>query len=240
MKKFAVLDIETKPNVEKALELAKPFDPADVKTGNMGEEKAQAKIAKARADYEANIKDKASLHPWSGEIVAIGLRKFLDPNCEERSTFIRDTYHFEGGEKELIEDFWDQYLGLPADCRVYFWSGCGNRSDNFDLDFLEFRSWVLGVKVPDSVRTPLNGKMIKDLTPIFLQGRYNEYCSLERAARRLGVFDPLFHNKKEDFPDAKDIWKCFESDDKTDRIVAFNYLHNDLILTESVAKVIGR
>src|SRR3974390_1630473 len=73
-----VFDVETGPLAESELSaLLPPFDPAEVKTGNL---KDPAKIAEKLADAEVNHRrnffDNAALDPLTGRVVAIGMLVF--------------------------------------------------------------------------------------------------------------------------------------------------------------------
>ncbi len=63
--KTIVFDIETGPLPESELvALVPPFDPAEVKTGNIKDpEKIAAKIAEAEANHRCDFFDKAALDP---------------------------------------------------------------------------------------------------------------------------------------------------------------------------------
>ena len=70
-----LFDIETGPLPESELAgLLPPFDPAEVKTGNIKDpEKIAAKIAEAESNHKRDFIEKAALDPLSGRVIAIGL-----------------------------------------------------------------------------------------------------------------------------------------------------------------------
>ena len=70
-----VFDIETGPLPESELAaVMPPFDPAEVKTGNLKDpEKVAAKIAEAEANHRRDFFDKAALDPLTGRVVAVGV-----------------------------------------------------------------------------------------------------------------------------------------------------------------------
>lgn len=73
-----VFDVETGPLAEGELSaLLPPFDPAEVKTGNLKDpDKIAAKIAEAEANHRRDFVDKAALDPLTGRVVAIGVLVF--------------------------------------------------------------------------------------------------------------------------------------------------------------------
>ena len=64
-----VFDVETGPLAESELSaLLPPFDPAEVKTGNIKDpEKVAAKIAEAEASHRREFFDKAALEAWQAK-----------------------------------------------------------------------------------------------------------------------------------------------------------------------------
>lgn len=73
--KTIFFDIETGPLPENELAaLMPPFDPSEVKTGNIKDpEKIAAKIAEAEVNHKRDFIEKAALDPLTGRVVAIGL-----------------------------------------------------------------------------------------------------------------------------------------------------------------------
>ena len=72
-----IYDIETGPLPEADLAaLLPPFDPTDIKTGNLKDpEKIAAKLAEAEMNHRRNFFEQAALDPLTGRVVAIGLLK---------------------------------------------------------------------------------------------------------------------------------------------------------------------
>lgn len=233
-KEYSVLDIETRPKNALALALAKPFDPESIKTGNLGPDKAKEKVAAARAAHEFNIKDKAALHPWSAEICAIAFYDSWNPEVEPT------VFHFED-EKQTLEMVWQRVREQRHDRGFFYWPGKSGRR-GFDLDFLEYRSWILGVEIP-MINTNLeHSKGIRNLTHTYLHEAYNEYCSLEIAALRLGCYsdDPNLA-KKDDFEfEAKNFHAYLDSGNLGQQQQALAYVKNDVRLTMAIANKIVR
>src|SRR6516225_3683073 len=113
-----------------------PFDPAEVKTGNLKDpDKIAAKLAEAQANHRRDFFERAALDPLTGRVVAIGL------------------LHLAGGAFEVIGHD-DEAQTLRE-----FWSACrgdmnrinqmvGFNTFQFDLPFLFRRSWKHRVEVP--------------------------------------------------------------------------------------------
>src|SRR5262245_13453189 len=70
-----IFDVETGPLADSELSaLLPPFDPAEVKTGNLKDpSKIAEKIAEAEANHRRDFFDKAALDPLTGRVVAIGM-----------------------------------------------------------------------------------------------------------------------------------------------------------------------
>src|SRR5476651_2330269 len=70
-----VFDLETGPLAESELSaLLPPFDPADVKTGNLKDPaKIAEKIAEAEANHKRDFIERAALDPLTGRVLAIGV-----------------------------------------------------------------------------------------------------------------------------------------------------------------------
>ena len=73
-----VFDVETGPLAESELSaLLPPFDPAEVRTGNLKDPaKIAEKIAEAEANHRREFFDRAALDPLTGRVVAIGMLVF--------------------------------------------------------------------------------------------------------------------------------------------------------------------
>ena len=70
-----LFDIETAPLPESELAaLVPPFDPAEVRTGNLKDpDKIAAKLAEAEANHRRDFIERAALDPLTGRVLAIGL-----------------------------------------------------------------------------------------------------------------------------------------------------------------------
>ena len=148
--------------------LAKEFDPSEVKHANMKDPvKIAAKIEADRQKFEAKkasvadeietkreeafekFKDKATLSPLTGQVLAIG---WLNPEdsvyaCE----FISDNPVAPVLEKELIENF----LGLADAVLSDSGSLVGHNIIGFDLPFLLRRGLKYGFRPPKSITNAL-------------------------------------------------------------------------------------
>ena len=70
-----VFDVETGPLAESELSaLLPPFDPAEVKTGNLKDPaKIAEKLAEAEANHRRDFIERAALDPLTGRVIAIGM-----------------------------------------------------------------------------------------------------------------------------------------------------------------------
>src|SRR6516162_3865548 len=124
-----IFDVEPRPLADSELSaLLPPFDPAEVKTGNL---KDPAKIAEKLADAEANHRrdffDKAALDPLTGRVIAIGM---LDLETDKFFIIGHDD------EARTLGEFWQAARGDMGRINPLI----GFNICNFDLPFLIRRS----------------------------------------------------------------------------------------------------
>jgi len=197
---FAVWDIETGPLDDETLRrLCPPFEPpphpgefdaAAVKCGNLGADKARAKIEEKRREHKAAVasyaadcerlkvehfqkfKGDAALDATTGHVVAIGVmvgQKTII-NCDD--------------EERGLRIFWAVVTGNILAGRPMV----GHNIHGFDLPFCFNRSRILGVQVPMGVRQ--NGRwnpLFVDLQREWTFGAYGEYVSLNTLAAAFGL-----------------------------------------------------
>jgi uncharacterized protein YprB with RNaseH-like and TPR domain len=217
MKQTILFDVETGPLPESELAaLLPPFDPAEVKVGNLKDpEKIAAKIAEAEANHRRDFFENAALDPLSGRVVAIGMlrqdtREFVAVGHED--------------EARTLAEFWSA-------CRAEIVHGSqlvGFNIFQFDLPFLLRRSWKHRVLVPLGLR---RGRYwcehLGDLREIWQCGDRMARGSLDSIAKHLGVGE-----KTGEGNDFAKLWA-------TDRQQAIAYLRNDLELTAKIAEALG-
>ncbi len=214
-------DIETAPLPEAELAaLVPPFDPAEVKTGNLKDpDKITAKIAEAEANHRREFFDRAALDPLTGRVLAIGLYEF-------DSSGQGGVFRILGREDEagLLSEFWDALRGEMG--RVN--TAVGFNIFAFDLPFLIRRSWKHRLKVPLGIRRGRYwGDQLVDLRDLWQLGDRQARGSLDSIAKHLGV-----GAKNGDGKAFAGLWQ-------SDRASAEAYLRNDLELTVKVAEVLG-
>lgn len=210
-----IYDIETAPLPEKELAaILPPFDPAEVKTGNIKDpEKVAAKIAEAEANHHRDALERAALDPLTGRVLAIGLLSAAGVVILENEN-----------EAALLEAFWNACRS--GDGRIT--QMVGFNSNVFDLPFLIRRSWKHRVPIPPGLRRGRywNEAMV-DLHEIWQLGDRMAKGSLDSIAKHLGVGAKT--------GDGKDFAALY----RTDRPKALAYLRNDLDMTYRVAVRLG-
>jgi uncharacterized protein YprB with RNaseH-like and TPR domain len=215
--KTIFFDIETGPLPENELAaLMPPFDPAEVKTGNIKDpEKIAAKIAEAEVNHKRDFIEKAALDPLTGRVVAIGL---LDASTGQFSVIGHDD------EAKTLAEFWDACRGEMM--RIH--QMVGFNTYQFDLPFLIRRSWKHRVLVPFGIRRGRywSDQMI-DLRDGWQLGDRQARGSLDAIAKHLGL-----GGKNGDGKEFATLWQ-------NDRAKAIAYLRNDLELTAKIAEVLG-
>lgn len=218
-----VFDIETRPG-DQIDHLIPPFDPAEVKVGNMKDpELIRAKIQDAEEKHRLNFYEKAALSPDSGQVVAIG---FI---WEDGHEIIYAEKNAPEGEARVISHFWEIFNRSKSG--EAFQEMIGHNIIDFDLPFLVARSWALGIDVPPhAFKIQRNGKFIAwsdnfiDTRLIFMMNRKEARASLDAVSRFFGL------GGKD--KSGKDFWRMFQDD----RESALAYLKQDLDLTWGVAR----
>ncbi len=147
-----VFDLETGPLAESELSaLLPPFDPAEVKTGNLKDPaKIAEKIAEAEANHRRDFIERAALDPLTGRVVAIGVMTF-DARGEVPTAFGKGGKFFIIGhddEARTLFEFWELTRGEMGRMNPMI----GFNIFGFDLPFLFRRSWKHRVPVPFGLR----------------------------------------------------------------------------------------
>lgn len=169
---FIVFDIETAPQPDDVLRSMMPalpdadilaplgdFDLASVKVGNLGPDKAAAKITAARMEHDAareqyptrlqaakdqqfaEFKAKAALSATTGRVLCVGYYS----SDKDRVTI--DQGGPDASETKILATFWSFYNS----CRDKSTTLVGLNIHDFDLPFLVRRSWLNDVAVPSTV-----------------------------------------------------------------------------------------
>jgi uncharacterized protein YprB with RNaseH-like and TPR domain len=211
-----VFDLETGPLAESELVAMMPaFDPADVKCGNLGPEKAAQKIAEAEANHRREFFDKAALDPLTGRVVAIGM---LDIETNAFSIIGHDD------EAQTLREFWAAVRGDMGRLNPLI----GFNIFNFDLPFLFRRSWKHRIEVPFGLRRGRYwSDQLVDLRDAWQLGDRQARGSLDSIAKHLGV-----GAKNGDGKAFAELWQ-------SDRKQAEAYLRNDIKLTAKIADALG-
>ncbi len=210
-------DIETGPLPENELAaLVPPFDPAEVKTGNLKDpDKIAAKLAESEVNHRRDFFEKAALDPLTGRVVAVGL---LYPDSGEFVLIGHDD------EAATLREFWQVTKGEMGRINQMV----GFNSNAFDLPFLFRRSWRHRVAVPFGIRRGRywSDEMV-DLRDAWQLGDRQARGSLDTIAKHLGV-----GAKNGSGADFAALWQ-------SDRAKATEYLRNDLHLTARIADALG-
>lgn len=212
-----VFDIETGPLPESELAaLVPPFDPAEVKTGNLKDpDKIAAKIAEAEASHRREFFERAALDPLTGRVLAIGVL------CLETGGF---SIIGHDDEAKTLREFWDRMRGEMGRMN----GSIGFNIFTFDLPFLFRRSWKHRVPVPLGLRRGRywNDQLV-DLRDAWQLGDRQARGSLDSIAKHLGVGAKTGEGKA-----FAELWQ-------KDRAQAEAYLRNDVELTAKVADALG-
>lgn len=208
-------DIETAPLPDDQLRaLLPPFDPAEVKCGNLGPEKAAAKIAEAESSHWSNFKDSAALSALTGRVLVIGCAIGDEPPVILHND----------DEAALLRDFWSLTTGDHGRSRPLV----GFNTHLFDLPFLIRRGWHHGLQCPAGLR---NGRYFRaersiDLREEWQLGDRQAHGSLDAVSRHLGLAGKTGNGK-----DFAALWT-------SSRQEATSYALNDVELTRNLARVL--
>jgi hypothetical protein len=223
--KNIIIDIETAPLSEsELLAVMPPFDPADVKTGNAGPEKAAEKIAKAQAEHQAKFIEKAALSPLTGRVLAIGYLLVINGVAGQPNV-----YHGpdKTDEVELLSAAWSLFLRSEQRQSKMI----GHNIYGFDLPFMVRRSWLLGIAVPETIieRGRYWSPVFVDTMAVWAVGGNHEYVKLDTLAKAFGV-----GGKPDGIAGADFSRLYFGTPDE--REAALDYAANDLVMTYGVAQ----
>jgi uncharacterized protein YprB with RNaseH-like and TPR domain len=216
--KSIIFDIETAPLPEAELAaLLPPFDPAEVKLGNLKDpDKIAAKLAEAEANHRADFFEKAALDPITGRVLAVGMLDLSDGDGLVLGLHI--------DEVSILHEFWDRCRGEMGRINEMI----GFNTHHFDLPFLIRRSWKHRVPVPLGLRRGRYwAEEMVDLRELWQLGDRQARGSLDAVAKHLGV-----GAKNGDGKEFARLWQ-------TDRAKAMEYLRNDLNLTAQIAEALG-
>ena len=212
-----VFDVETGPLAESELSaLLPPFDPAEVKTGNLKDPaKIAEKIAEAEANHRRDFIERAALDPLTGRVIAIGM---LDLETDKFFIIGHDD------EARTLREFWEAARGDMGRINPLI----GFNICNFDLPFLYRRSWKHRIAVPFGIRRGRYwSDQVVDLRDAWQLGDRQARGSLDSIARHFGV-----GAKNGDGKAFAELWQ-------TNRQQAEAYLRNDIELTAKIADVLG-
>lgn len=154
--RFLAFDIETAPMAAEILEpLVPPFDPSEVKVGNLKDPaKVAEKIAEAEVKHKVRFIQDAALSPLTGQVCAFGVRTWFAGNVgspdETENLVVAQTPVTNLEETILLKAFWETWTTSTNGGRTIW---VGHNVLDFDLPFLVIRSRLLGIPVPgDLVR----------------------------------------------------------------------------------------
>ena len=223
-----VFDLETGPLAESELSaLLPPFDPAEVKTGNLKDPaKIAEKIAEAEASHRRDFIERAALDPLTGRVVAIGVMQYDAKG--EKPTALGNGGKFSiighDDEAQTLREFWELTRGEMGRNNPLI----GFNIFGFDLPFLFRRSWKHRIAVPFGLRRGRYwGDQLLDLRDMWQLGDRQARGSLDSIARHLGVGAKNGEGKA-----FAELWQ-------SDRQSAEAYLRNDIELTALVADALG-
>lgn len=249
---YIAFDVETRPLPDLVERYARPYPEFDVDAVKYGNTKDPAKradlLASKRTEHEAdrvaywkNLHERAALDPFTGAIICIGIIS----DTGEPEIFAEKT------EDATLRQFWNLVaMSDHALTKFVMWSGCGDASKMFDLDYIVTRSRINRIPLPARVRDGrfYNHRFV-DLAKEFLLYQRERFLSLTKAADMLGLYaehKDILPKSDEDIVRAENFWQWWDgsaeagvgmhSDQQRD--LARQYLCNDLRLTRYLAQII--
>jgi hypothetical protein len=209
-----IFDIETGPLPVDQHHIP-PFNPSDVKLGNLKDpDKIADKIQAAEANHANDYIRNAALDALSGQVLCIGYRK----DIQETGIMCSDA----DGEAAMLRQWWALLNYYERNPMLI-----GFNIKAFDLPFLVKRSWRHRVDVPYWLR---NGRYwaetVVDLREVWQLGDSRATGSLGAISRHLGLGE-----KSGSGAEFNLLWN-------TDRQAAIDYCLQDVELTKRVADVL--
>ena len=209
-----IFDIETGPLPASELVIP-PFNPADVKLGNIKDpDKIAAKIQAAEESHAADYIRNAALDAISGQVLCIGYRIEHD----QPAVLCSDA----DGEAAMLRQWWAALNDFQRQPKLV-----GFNIKAFDLPFLIRRSWRHRLTPPYWLRQGRYwNDLIVDLRDVWQLGDSRAHGSLAAISRHLGLGE-----KAGNGADFSNLWH-------TDREAAINYCLRDVQLTQQVADIL--
>jgi hypothetical protein len=187
--RICVFDIETGPlSKERIEEIAPPFNENKIKTGNLGLEKALAKVNEARANHIESIFDKAALRGEYGQVLACGFAEGLINATPPIETVFGEGSDPYTSERNLLRKIWERIKQARENRALLV----GHNSNTFDLPMLLRRSFILGIP-PYREILPKNARFFPDFCldtlDLWKMGDYDpkSKISLDRLAKAMGI-----------------------------------------------------
>lgn len=227
-----IFDIETAPQDEATLlALMPPFDPSEVKVGNIKDaDKIAAKVAEAELRHKARWLSEAALSPVTGKVACISIAA-IRADGVDLGTVVNFADGSPDAEAHEIERFWTMVEQSLNGSYTYF---IGHNILDFDLPFLINRSRILGLRLPRHLYAVRGGRVyfsdhFIDTRTVWLMGRKptENPSSLDFVAKALKVGSK--NGSGADFAQLM----------QTDREAAHAYAANDIDLTRKVAASLG-
>lgn len=247
-----VWDIETGPQskakVKRYYTPPEPpgeFDPESVKVGNLGPEKAEAKIEAAREkhqqlieDYESieaaawdEFYDRCALNPATGRILT-SQYLFVD----QHDTVL---VHHEGwkesdeAEFRILDCLWERVDHVRRSSGMIL----GYNLAQFDVPFAIQRSYALGVKVPSGLfwKHRHLADFFVDLYDIWRCGRRDKFT--DAVGFKLSDVAGFLGLESKTLAHGGEFWKLYKNT-KT-RVKALEYAHKDVQIEAQLARKMG-
>ena len=173
------------------LAMLPPFDPAEVKTGNLKDPaKIAEKLAEAEANHRRDFIERAALDPLTGRVVAIGVQietpAFDRETGEVNRALAGSEFAIIVGDDEaaILREFWALVRAEAGRLNTLI----GFNSNQFDLPFLFRRSWKHGVQIPFGLRRGRYwGDQVVDIRDNWQLGDRMAKGSLAAIAKHLGL-----------------------------------------------------
>lgn len=208
MKSYLIFDIETRAlplSYIKEKEIMPSFKPPS-------NYKDPDKIAAKEAEHETEVMSKAALDATLSEVCALG---YLSDEDEEPTIIV-------GSEEVILKNFWD----LVREQVNNYGKIIGFNIVGFDLPYMIRRSWIHNIAICEGIKRGryFNDSHVVDLAEIWKLGDKNNFISLDRVSKVLGI------GKKTG--SGKDFAALLQTDSKA----AIEYLKTDVLLTEKLAR----
>lgn len=177
------------------------------------------KLLNGESNHWTSIQEDAALDALTGQVLAIGYS----------GRAVRIEHQIECSETDMLSRFWEMF----TNCKTQGRQLVGFNLRGFDVPFIYQRSIILGIDIPKGVFN--NNRFLSDtftdLRDLWLASSGQQKGRLDSICRACGI------GAKPDGIGGADFARLYRNE--TTRVMALDYLANDLAMTKALASRFG-